>query len=155
MFLYAIILYGENYNVIFLYIFSGTLRFRWEYCNYQGEQLQCDLLYPENIINNIFTFSFNFSGPVSISVFIINYINVLSTESTKQIKIGSLCAQESKYVLFTGLYASNYAECSLSFVWHSLMLDYFNQGYSIIQKIFISLRLLLCVSVCVYVCLLE
>ena len=80
----------------------------------------------------IFTFKKKFSGSVSISFFIINSINVLSTEIINQITIGPLCTQQSKYVLLNGLHASNYVEFSHSFVWHSLQLDYFNQGYSLI-----------------------
>lgn len=74
----------------------------------------------------------NFSVSVSISFFIINSINVLSTEIINQITIGPLCTQQSKYVLLSGLHASNYVEFSHSFVWHSLQFDYFNQGYSLI-----------------------
>lgn len=59
---------------------------------------------------------------MSISFFIISYINVVTTESGYQIKVGPLCTQQSKDILLSGLYASNYAEFSLSFICHFLVL---------------------------------
>lgn len=126
--------------------------------NIVGEKLQCNFsvhfscyskVFDESIIiTDMSSSNWNFciQGTKRISLllkkkfqwlcehFFLHYysINVLSTEIISQITIGPLCTQQSKYVLLNGLHASNYVEFSHSSVWHSLQLDYFNQGYSLI-----------------------